>query len=496
MQPLLQRPRSRSRATLRGCLTVVLTCAAIVSVAGPASADPAPLAEYPAPAVSSEETGHSSEAVPGTPIQQPTGDASQTAAFEAGDPATSATLTKMDFPFRGERTRYLLGESAPVGATVSAAPVEQPENGPSDLGAPQGTVEFFDGSTSLGSAQLDANGHGELDTAAWPSGGARLITATFTPEPGTGWAASTSEAQTYRVVDLMRMVPDIEVSEPVATVSDASLDWTIANIWFSNFSVGFEREVVGGAVSLESMHPGTTIEEKQRYYFRPFTFSNGTGARDAAGNRVMQFSGTARLSSGSGNRWDFADPRLHLNANGDGYVTAEFSGFYDIGVRQDYAPRRVTIATFTGAEVDMNADGRSESRIALSWDGQAGAAGTWAAHFDASFPNEFVALLNPAINLFFASSGVATDASKRPHDLRLSFTERESEGTNGPGGSGGNGSSPALGSGEATSPDGRGSGMPPLARSGSDLGRPNLVFGLGLLAAMSGLALLARRRSP
>lgn len=423
--------------------------------------------------------------------------------------AALATLTTMDFPVRGDRTRYVLGDSAPVGAVVSV--VDSTAAGGEEV--PQGTVEFFDGIDSLGTALTDENGHAALDTAAWPAAGARSVTATFTPQQANVWAASTSEAQIYRLVDLSRMVADIEVSEPIADVNDASLDWTIANIWFSNFSVGFEREVVRGPISLEEMQPGATIEEKQRYYFRPFTFSEGTGTKDIEGNRVVHFSGTARLTSGSGNRWDFSDPILVIGANGDGYLTAEFSGFYDIGARQDYVPQRVTIATFSGAQIEVNAQGRAEATIVLNWEGQAGAPGAWAASFDSSFPNEFVALLNPAINLFFASSGVATDASKRPHDLRLSFTEREREDLGGSdstasadaeGGSGADGNATVDEGASSGAADGlssnttgtteRADGQRVLADTGDDQGWQTPVLSLGLCIAAVGILILTRRR--
>lgn len=335
---------------------------------------------------------------------------------------TIITKTVVDYPQLADHTIYVLGQSAPVAARVSV--VDDPER---TAGAPVGRVEFFDGEVSLGSTATtieEGTAVARIETDRWPTSGARAVTAVYTPEEGSGFAGSVSAPHTYRVVDTRRIVPDVELSgELVSDITDASLDWTIANIWFSNFAVGFEREVRGGNVTLPPMEVGTTIAEKQAYYFRPFTFSDGTGQRDAAGNRVISFTGAARLTSGSGNQWNFTDPRVHLSPLGEGYITAEFSGFYDIGKLQTYGPVRVTVATFSDAGVAVDDSGRSESEIELNWAGQAVADGTWAHEYRDSFPNEFVALLSPAINLFFARSSVATDDSKIPHPIRLGFTE-------------------------------------------------------------------------
>jgi hypothetical protein len=312
---------------------------------------------------------------------------------------------------------------------VSATVVALPEGEQVLSGPPAGTVDFYDGGQLLGSAALVPGEAPDRATASiatdlWVSSGARAVTAVFIPAAGSGVAGSTSPAQTYRIVDTERIVPDIALTgEPRLDIVDSSLTWTIGNIWFANFNVGFEREVVSGNVSLPDMDIGTTIPERQAYYWRPFTFSGGSGQSDAEGNRVIGYEGTARLTSGNGHQWNFSDPAVHISPSGDGYITAEFSGFYDIGGVQLYGPVRVTIATFTGAEIEVDAHGAATARIDLNWEGQARGPGTWAHEHNASFPNEFVALLNPGISLFFAESSVSTDSSKIPHPITLSFRE-------------------------------------------------------------------------
>ena len=337
------------------------------------------------------------------------------------------TTVTVAVPVVADRSIYLLGERAPVSATVrasAAAPGETPE-------PPRGTVEFLDGETSLGSTEVvadGASGRAAIETDRWEGSGAREVTAVFTPAPGSGFAPATSAPRTYRIVDTERIVPDVALEgEPAAAVEYAELDWTIANIWFSNFRVGFEREALSGPVTLPDVpHPGSGASdaELQAYFFRPFTFSEGSGARDAAGNRVISFTGAARLTSGSGNLWDFADPKVHIAPNGDGYITAEFSGFSRVGAEeQTYGPVRVTIATFSGAEIVPDGFGRVEASIVLNWAGQANGPGTWFYDYDDAFPGEFVALLNPLVAPFFVRSAVATDDSKIPHPITLRFAE-------------------------------------------------------------------------
>ncbi len=331
-------------------------------------------------------------------------------AFASSTESAAATEIRVAVPVIAETSLYVLGAPAPVSATVTPA------------GA-SGAVEFYDGGALLGAAAVDEDGRARIDTDGWAGSGVRAVTAHFVPDSD-AHLPSTSAIQLYRVVDTTRVVPDVEVGPAVAEITEATLEWSIANIWFSNFSVGFEREVVSGDVTLPETTVGSTAEERIAYFRRPFTFHEGIGRRDAAGNEIVSFTGSAQLTSGSANRWVFTDPEVRVAVDGSGYITAVFSGFYRIGeTDQQYGPVRVTIATFSDSD---RSDGDGIVRRAdLNWEGQANGPGTWAFDFDASFPNEFVALLNPGIHLFFAASGVATDSSKAPLPITLSYREDE-----------------------------------------------------------------------
>ena len=500
--PLAQRAGRRRLAALLAAGTVACSLA----LTGPAAtADDTETTSLEATSLEGTTAPAPSSPPAAAPAPAP-GPLADTAAEASADAEQVATVTTVAPPAVANRAIYLLGHEAPLAATVSVPAAAPGGTEPPAPGLPAGTVEFFDGETSLGSAPLVDEGGAalaRLTSDRWPASGARAIVAVFTPEPDSPWAASTSAPQTYRIIDTARMVSDVALgSDIVADISGASLDWTIANIWFSNFSVGFEREVVSGNVSLEDIPVGTTIPERQAHYFRPFTFTAGTGQRDAAGNRVIDFTGTARLTSGTGNQWNFTDPRIHIGANGDGYLTAEFSGFYAIGVHQEYEPTRVTIATFSGAQLESTEAGVASAEIPLNWAGQAGGAGTWASDYRDSFPNEFVSLLNPGISLFFARSSVATDASKVPHPITVSFAEQAVE-TPGPGegeepGSGGTdegtGGGTDGGTGEvpSTATPGGGTATPPAATdaAGARTGTSRLSE-TGASAPLQGIALAA-----
>ena len=388
----------------------------------------------PSPALAAPDAAPAVPAAPAAPPAAPAA-ADSAAAPAAAAPTVSPaealapTVVTVAVPEVSDRARYVLGQPGPISATVRVT-----EAGSAEL---RGSVAFFDGDVLLGTAPVvpDASAAAagsvtvRIDTDRWPAGGAREVVAVFTPEEGSGSAPARSASRTYRVVDTRRTVPDIALSgAPAASIADAELDWTIGNIWFSNFRVGFEREILGGDVTLPALTnpgPAASDAELQAYFFRPFTFAGGSGARDATGARVLDFDGAVRLTSGSGNRWDFSAPRVHLGADGAGYITASFSGFYAAGAsRQDYPEARVTIATFTGAELsEPGPDGIVSATIPLAWAGQAAGAGTWFYDYEDSFPNEFVALLNPLVAPFFARSAVATDDSKIPHPITLRFVE-------------------------------------------------------------------------
>lgn len=100
-------------------------------------------------------------------------------------------------------TTTVTGESVTLTATVTA----------DDLSTPTGTVEFFDGDTSLGTAPVGADGTAELTTSALDEG-THTITAIYLGSPG--YTASTSG-------DLTQIVESSDTTSTTALVSTTSL---------------------------------------------------------------------------------------------------------------------------------------------------------------------------------------------------------------------------------------------------------------------------------
>lgn len=315
------------------------------------------------------------------------------------------TTTTVAAQLIGDFPTYFLGQEETVTATVA----------PADAA---GSVEFFDGETSLGTAAV-VDGSATVTTDAWAAGGRRSITATFTPDDAEAFTESTSAARQYVVIDLARTVDDIELGDVTGTGEGAQLDWTIANM-YNSFGYWFDKQAVDGNVTVQEVDDDAGAYELTN---RLFHFTEGSVEQDAAGNTIISFEGTARVTSGSANTWNFKDVQVHVNANGDGYITAEFSGFFRIeGLAEyDYGPTRVTVATFNGADVTADADGVVEFEIAPNWEGETDP-GTWGAGFDASYPNEFTSLLYSGIRSFFYGSGSSADEYKKPRPFTLSYS--------------------------------------------------------------------------
>ncbi len=282
------------------------------------------------------------------------------------------------------------GEDVTVSAAVSPA------------GA-AGSVEFFAGESSLGSADV-VEGAAELVTDLF-TGGAHQVKAVFTPADAALYEASESAERTFRIVDLTPAVSGIEAGTAVKHITDAELSWSIAN--FVSFGSGPGKEILDGDVVLSELPAEATATDRAN---REFIFSNGTGVEDAAGNRVISFNGEVRLTSGSTPQWNFRDPVLHANAAGDGYITAIVDGYYNDEL---YGPVRVTVSTFTGAATGTE-DGVSSFTVAPIFEGQV-AAGTWAGEYTgATFANEFLQYVNSGVRSFFFQSGTTGSNLTKP----------------------------------------------------------------------------------
>ncbi|MGO3650133.1 Ig-like domain repeat protein, partial [Agrococcus casei] len=325
--------------------------------------------------------------------------------FEEESTAVETTVTVAPQPV-GDFPTYFLGEEESLTASVSPAEAT-------------GSVEFFDGDTSLGTAEV-ADGEATLTTDAWVAGGPRAITAQFTSD-SEQFLGSESSSRSYVVVDLARSIADIELGATVAEGEGAQLDWTIANM-YNTVGYWFDKEAIDGNVSVPETVPGEPYENTNRL----FTFSEGIAQQDADGNTVISFEGTARITSGSANQWNFKDVQVHVNAAGDGYITADFSGYFTVEGMADYqyGPGRTTIATFSGADVTADENGQVSFEIAPNWEGETDE-GTWAGGIDASYPNEFTAQIYSGVRSFFYGSGSSGDQYKKPRPFTLSYSTEE-----------------------------------------------------------------------
>ena len=107
---------------------------------------------------------------------------------------------------------YVVGTGpAPTTTTLMASPASPVSQGASvtltatevasDSTNPPGSVQFFDGTTSLGSMAVNSSGVAALTTSSLPPTGpaGEPLTATFTPTNTAGYSASTSSPVTYQV---------------------------------------------------------------------------------------------------------------------------------------------------------------------------------------------------------------------------------------------------------------------------------------------------------
>ncbi|GAA1614140.1 Ig-like domain repeat protein [Leucobacter chromiireducens] len=334
---------------------------------------------------------------------------SNPATLTVNAPATATTTTVAPQAVGSYPTDFA-GKDVAVSATV--APAEA-----------AGTVEFFANGVSLGSAEVAA-GTATLTTQALV-GGAQQVTAVFTPADATVFELSESAERSYRIVDLAPAVQAISQGATTRSIANAQFRWSVAN-WMS-FGSGPAKQVLSGdQVALSPLPEDATATDRAN---QEFVFSGGTGAEDAAGNRVVSFDGTVRLTSGLMPRWDFSNPRVHTNAAGDGYITAEVGVTYfgsEVGGEDEtFTPGRIVVSTFRGGTT--TADGESTRFDATPlFEGQV-AAGTWAGEFTgATFTNEFLQYVNGGVRSFLLQTGTTgSNLTKPALPVSLTFASAE-----------------------------------------------------------------------
>ncbi len=185
---------------------------------------------------------------------------------------------------------YLVGTGpATTTTTLTASPASPVNQGSSvtltatevasDSTNPAGSVQFFDGTSSLGSQAVNNSGVAALTTTKLPPTGpaGEPLTATFTPTNTSGYSGSTSSALTY-TVNPIAAKPTLSSSKPQAGKSETCNEGTLASgvtatyTWLAN---GTKQIGSGKAFTV----PGTAYNQQLSC---KVTVSDGGGTPNSA----------------------------------------------------------------------------------------------------------------------------------------------------------------------------------------------------------------------
>ncbi|MDO5727658.1 MAG: LPXTG cell wall anchor domain-containing protein, partial [Bowdeniella nasicola] len=270
----------------------------------------------------------------------------------------------------------------------------------------------------------------------WEVGGQHEITATFTPDSDPS-AMLESPASLYRVVDPSWHVDMVELGADALALDPAttSFTWSFGNYYLEFFQSGFTKEAIGDnvllypadtAAGVDNDPIGTMSDDTNA----EFQFTNGMGHKDSQGNVAVDFTGIARVKSGDMLFWDFKDPQVRIGADGHGYVTAELTDSWADPDRQGV---RVLVGEFeTSDGPNIVTAGISTQAAGETWRhymkpkyADHTAAGTWAADFTGSYPNEMLANMAEDGRAFWYDTGSSSDAFKPPHQMMLQYEDVE-----------------------------------------------------------------------
>ncbi|MCR1784553.1 HtaA domain-containing protein [Nocardioides carbamazepini] len=174
---------------------------------------------------------------------------------------------------------------------------------------------------------------------------------------------------------------------------------------------------------------GTTANGQ--YGENELVFRNGTGTIDSAANTAsVQWDGDATILYYSGMTFFYvSDPKLTVNPDGSGSVTATVDGYAsdmnNLGAWTDLADEQVTLATLSDVDVDdlgltttpdyleveydASSDATPQSRTGVNW---------------GSFPQSFVDFAQKTgAGSYWYSSGGGADARKPTLPLSVSFAD-------------------------------------------------------------------------
>jgi len=267
-----------------------------------------------------------------------------------------------------------------------------------------GSVEFFDGETSLGSAAVVAGM--ATSTVALPVG-PHSVTATFIPSDSLRYGASSSQASTIDV-----------------RIDDAKISWP-----FSVYAEGWSLSVSGGVTAL----PAPTGKASGG-----FTLNNGSGGIDpATGVEQLSFPGSVAYAM-----YPSLAPEAQVNltdfvltfaaGRAGGTLTADVS----VGTAPTTVSQDVVIAEFgiSDSHLVVNPDGLLAVTEAPAYVGALGSHAPYVTGYTDTWPTAFVdavksgaAVFGQPVNtiqsFFYKSGTTAAQANKPPQPLRISYGE-------------------------------------------------------------------------
>lgn len=335
--------------------------------------------------------------------------------------------------------------SVVIGTSVTLTAVVSP--------AAAGSVEFFDGSTSLGSASISTGTTATLDTGALAVG-SHQISAAFTPTDATVATASTAAAVTVTVTAAgvpTVSVPRVPAGGGTITVTGSGFSTTAPGIYLAlgpaglpGFYAGADKliptetvwiatgnpSVTTGtarsaplnadgtfAVTITVPAPGTTTSEYAIYTSK----AHGQGFADPSQNTITAVTyapaGTAvtptitlTTSAGTGNAGDPVDVTVRVTPAADGTVSILDNGTVvakDLRLVPDLAAPTARVAAFAALAV-------TSSSVTARVPGLGSGTHAFTASFSPDDPEQFTPVVSPAVNVVIAPVAAVTPEAPAP----------------------------------------------------------------------------------
>lgn len=195
------------------------------------------------------------------------------AEFSFAEEAAAGTTTTLSI---SPESTAVAGSDVSLTATVSPAAA--------------GTVEFFDGSTSLGTADVSSDTASITTTAL--AVGDHSLTAVFTPADETAYSSSTSDAVSYTITG------------DEGTVSGATFEW--------GFKESFRSYITGSVANGNIATDGVSVKSDGTY-----VWSNGIGSYDLeSGAGTVSYTGSVHFTGHDGQLdITLSNPRIEVTSS-------------------------------------------------------------------------------------------------------------------------------------------------------------------------------------